>query len=86
MKLDLEPVRSGYVTPTFGPEDNAPLDPRLQRRLRRPMMVGGAVIGIMVIGLGAWAALTPLASGITAPGQVTVEANRKASWSTPASR
>ncbi|RAK51985.1 HlyD family type I secretion periplasmic adaptor subunit [Phenylobacterium soli] len=41
------------------------------------MLVGAAIIGTMVVGLGLWASLTPLASGITAPGQVTVEANRK---------
>jgi len=77
MKLDIGPVRSTYVAPTFGSEDKAPLDPRLQHRLRRPMMVGGLIIAVLVVGLTIWASLTPLASGITAPGQVTVEANRK---------
>ncbi|THD82121.1 MAG: HlyD family type I secretion periplasmic adaptor subunit [Phenylobacterium sp.] len=41
------------------------------------MLVGGAVIAICVFGLGAWATMTPLASGITAPGQVTVESHTK---------
>jgi HlyD family type I secretion membrane fusion protein len=41
------------------------------------MYVGAAIIIVLVLGLSAWASLTPLASGITAPGQVTVEANRK---------
>src|SRR3954470_5316786 len=77
MKLDIGPVRSTYVAPTFGAEDKAPLDPRLEHRLRRPMVVGALIIAVLVIGLIAWASLTPLASGITAPGQVTVEANRK---------
>lgn len=77
MKLDIGPVRSTYVAPTFGADDHTPLDPRLQHRLRRPMLVGAAIIGVLVIGLSAWAAFTPLASGISAPGQVTVEANRK---------
>ncbi|MEO8115272.1 MAG: HlyD family type I secretion periplasmic adaptor subunit [Phenylobacterium sp.] len=76
MKLEIGPVRSGYVAPTFG-DDRAPLDPRLQRRMRRPMVMGALVIGILVVGLGVWAALTPLASGITAQAQVRVESNRK---------
>ena len=77
MKLELGPVRGSYVAPTFGADDKTPLDPRLEQRMRRPMVVGAAIIGTMVIGLGLWASLTPLASGITAPGQVTVESNRK---------
>jgi HlyD family type I secretion membrane fusion protein len=77
MKLDLGPVRSTYVAPTFGTDVSAPLDPALERRLRRPMVVGAGIIGVLVIGLSLWASLTPLANGITAPGQVTVEANRK---------
>lgn len=77
MKLDLGPVRSSYVAPTFGTELGEPLDPALQQRLRRPMVIGAAIIGVLVIGLGLWAALTPLASGVTAPGEVKVEANLK---------
>ncbi|HKR87630.1 MAG TPA: HlyD family type I secretion periplasmic adaptor subunit [Phenylobacterium sp.] len=77
MKLDLGPVRSSYVAPTFGTDVMEPLDPALQQRLRRPMVVGAAIIGVLVVGLGLWAALTPLASGITAPGEVKVEANLK---------
>jgi len=77
MKLDLAPVRSAYVAPTFGSDVAGPLDPQLERRLRRPMVVGGSIIGVFVIGLSLWASLTPLANGVTAPGQVTVEANRK---------
>ena len=77
MKLDLGPVRSSYVAPTFGTDLMEPLDPALARRLRRPMVVGAAIIGVLVVGLGLWAALTPLASGISAPGEVKVEANLK---------
>lgn len=77
MKLDLGPVRSSYVSPTFGTDVMGPLDPALERRLRRPMIVGAAVIGLLVLGLGLWAALTPLASGISAPGEVKVESNVK---------
>jgi HlyD family type I secretion membrane fusion protein len=77
MKLDIGPVRSTYVAPTFGGDERLPIDPRLEHRLRRPMLVGAWIIGVLVIGLITWASLTPLASGISAPGQVTVEANIK---------
>jgi HlyD family type I secretion membrane fusion protein len=76
MKLDLGPVRSGYVAPTFG-SDVEPVHPTLEKRLRRPMVVGAAVIGVLVVGLGLWAALTPLASGVAAAGEVEVESNLK---------
>jgi HlyD family type I secretion membrane fusion protein len=77
MKLDLTPTRNNYVTPAFGGDDREVMDPALRRRLRRPMIVGAAVIGSMVVGLGLWASLTPLASGISAPAEVRVESNRK---------
>jgi HlyD family type I secretion membrane fusion protein len=77
MKLDLTPVRSSYVAPTFGGDDQLPIDPALQRRMRRPMIVGAAIIGVLVLGLGLWASLTPLATGITASGEVRVESNKK---------
>ena len=57
MKLEIGPVRSTYVAPTFGGEDRVPLDPALQRRLRRPMKVGAVIIGVFVLGLGLWASL-----------------------------
>src|SRR5947209_6593369 len=77
MKLDLTPVRSSYVAPTFGGSDHLPVDPALQRRLRRPMVVGGVVIATLVVGLGLWASVSSLSTGITAPGEVRVESNRK---------
>jgi hypothetical protein len=45
MKLDLTPVRSSYVTPTFGGDEHMPTDQVLQKRLRRPMITGAIVIG-----------------------------------------
>src|SRR3954447_12959285 len=77
MKLDLTPIRSSYVTPTFGGDDRLPVDHVLQKRLRRPMIAGAIVIGVLVIGLGTWASLSSLSTGITAPGEVRVEANLK---------
>jgi len=77
MKLDLGPVRSGYVAPVFGTDALEPIDPHLHHRLRRPMIIGAAIIGVLVLGLGLWASLTPLASGVSATGEVEVESNLK---------
>lgn len=78
MKLDLTPVRPGYVTPTFGGgDDNAPMAPELQHRLRRPMLVGAAVIGVFVVGLGIWASLGQLATGVPAQAEVRADSQRK---------
>lgn len=77
MKLEIGPLRSTYVEPSFGTGDENTVNPELERRLRRPMVVGGAVIGAFVIGLGLWAAVTPIDSGVTAPGELRVEQNRK---------
>jgi HlyD family type I secretion membrane fusion protein len=77
MKMDLGPVRSTYVAPTFGGDDNAPLAPQLQRRLRRPMLVGAVLIAVFVVGLGAWATFTTFPMGVTAPGEIRIESNRK---------
>jgi HlyD family type I secretion membrane fusion protein len=76
MKLDLTPIRSSYVAPTFG-DDRLPVDPVLQKRLRRPMVIGGLVILVLVFGLGAWASLSPLSMGVTGQGEVRVEMNKK---------
>ena len=75
MKLDFKPIKS-YVTPAFGFGDQ-PLDPDLERRMRRPMIIGSAVVGVFVVGMLLWAAIAPLTSGVTATGIVRVEANRK---------
>lgn len=77
MKLDIQPTRTGYVAPTFGGDDNAPMAPELEKRLRRPMVVGGMVIGVFVFGLGLWASLSELATGVPAPAEVRADAMRK---------
>jgi HlyD family type I secretion membrane fusion protein len=76
MKLDLTPVRSSYVAPTFG-DDHLPIDPKLQQRMRRPMIIGAGVILVLVVGLGLWASLSPLSVGVSAKGEVRVESNKK---------
>ena len=77
MKLDLTPHRAGYVTPTFGGDDNAPMAPELENRLRRPMLIGGAVIAVFVVGLGTWASLGQLATGVPAQAEVRADSQRK---------
>ncbi len=64
MKLELTPTHTNYVAPNFG-DDTLPIDPALQRRMRRPMLIGGAVIAVLVVGLGLWASLSPLSTGVT---------------------
>ena len=54
-----------------------PLDPDLERRLRRPMVTGAILIGVFVLGFLGWAVLAPLDSAVIAPGVVRVEENRK---------
>ena len=76
MKFELGPVKP-YVTPAFSGNDLAPLDPNLQRRVRQPMIMGSIVVGVFVVGMAIWAALSPLDSAVVAPGTVRVEDNRK---------
>jgi HlyD family type I secretion membrane fusion protein len=77
MKLEIGPVRSTYVAPTFGGDDRTPMDPALQRRLHHPMKVGAVIIAVLVLGLGLWASLYSRSTGITAPASIRVEQNRK---------
>ena len=82
MKLDFgqtrpDPENQGYVVPTFGAEDRGPMAKELQTRLRKPMILGGIVIAVFVFGLGLWASLDKLATGITAVGEVRADTMRK---------
>ena len=77
MKLDLTPIRSSYVAPSFDSDERLPVDPALHQRMRRPMIVGGLVILVFVVGLGAWASFSHIANGITAQAEVRVESSRK---------
>lgn len=77
MKLDLTPVRRNYVAPAFGSDEQETMPAELQNRLRRPMLVGGGVIGAFVIGLGLWASVSQLSTGITAQAEVRADAMRK---------
>ncbi len=76
MKMDLGPAHTNYVEPTFGDERGA-MDASLERRLKRPMVLGAAVIAVLVFGLGLWAALTYMEHGVQAQAEVMAADNRK---------
>ncbi|MFN9033738.1 MAG: HlyD family type I secretion periplasmic adaptor subunit [Alphaproteobacteria bacterium] len=71
----LERMRK-WLSPALKVSDQ-PLDPDLERRLRRPMITGSILIGVFVLGFLGWAILAPLESAVIAPGVVRVEENRK---------
>jgi HlyD family type I secretion membrane fusion protein len=77
MKLEIGPHRPTYVSPVFGDDDRPSGVPTLDPRVRRPMIIGAAVILVLVIGLSLWAAFTKLPVTVSAPAEVRVEANRK---------
>ena len=77
MSNNVQPLRQAYVAPSFNDNDQLPANSELSQRVRRPIRIGGAVIGVAVLGLGLWAAVTPISSAVSAPGQIRVEANRK---------
>ena len=77
MKSDLTTSRRNYVAPAFGSDENEVMPAELQQRLRRPMVVGAGVIGVFVIGLGLWASVSQLSTGITAIAEVRADAMRK---------
>ncbi|MFN9927268.1 MAG: HlyD family type I secretion periplasmic adaptor subunit [Phenylobacterium sp.] len=77
MKLDLGASRQNYVAPTFGVDEPRGLAPELERRLKRPMVIGGAVIGTFVVGAGLWASFASLATGVTAQAEVKADSQRK---------
>jgi HlyD family type I secretion membrane fusion protein len=49
----------------------------MRNRLRRPMLIGAAVIAFGVVGLGLWASIDKLATGVMAPAEVRADAMRK---------
>ena len=44
MKMDFHAPKP-YVAPSFDDKDLAPLDPELERRMRKPIVAGAAVVG-----------------------------------------
>lgn len=66
--------------PAPSPFANAPLtlaDASPMSRLRRVVWTGNLLIGVFVIGLGAWSSFAPLSSAAIASGIVETETNRK---------
>jgi HlyD family type I secretion membrane fusion protein len=76
MKLDFNAPRP-YETPSFGDKDLVPLDGTMDRRIKRPIVVGSIVVGVFVVGLTLFAAIARIDSAVVAPGTVRVEDNRK---------
>jgi HlyD family secretion protein/epimerase transport system membrane fusion protein len=48
-----------------------------KRQIRGPIRSGGIVIGVFVVGFFVWASVFKLAGGVSAPGIISVENNRK---------
>jgi HlyD family type I secretion membrane fusion protein len=48
-----------------------------QRRVRRPMVLGAAFVGVFVVGALIWAAVFSIKGGVVAPGSVRPEDNRQ---------
>jgi len=77
MNNNVQPLRPGYLAPSFNDNEELPVQAELTRRVRKPIRTGAAVIGVAVLGLGLWASVTPISSGVSAPGKIRVESNRK---------
>lgn len=76
MKLDFKAPKP-YESPSFGDKDLVPLDGTMDRRIKRPIIIGTAVVGVFVVGLTLFAAVARIDSAVVAPGTVRVEDNRK---------
>ena len=63
--------------PSFGVEPDAEAKAKAARDARKPMIAGGVIVALGVVGLGLWAAIAPINSAVVAPGAFRVEANRK---------
>lgn len=73
-----QPVPPAEVGPaSFDPVGDAAAGEIVRLRLRRPILLGTAVVLILVLGLLVWAALAPIAGAVVAPGVVRVENNSK---------
>jgi HlyD family secretion protein len=80
MKFDLSRI-FGEATPMEAPQVGgplgAPLSAEARASIRGPIIAGGLIVLIFVVGLGLWATFAPIWGAIVAPGQIRVEANRK---------
>jgi HlyD family secretion protein/epimerase transport system membrane fusion protein len=72
-------ARKGEVVPLRGLQisPDEPISDEQRRRLRGPIVAGGITCAVFVVGFLVWAAVFKIAGGVTSPGVVVVENNRK---------
>lgn len=63
--------------PVIGGLADGPLSDTAQQNLRKPVMIGLALIAVFVVGLGIWASVSQIGGAVAAPGVFRVEASRK---------
>jgi HlyD family secretion protein len=68
---------SGGVPALWQPQSEPLILDAPRPRTRIPMFVGYAIVLIFLVGLGSWAAFTPLAEAAIAPGVLKVEGTRR---------
>ncbi|RIY01368.1 HlyD family type I secretion periplasmic adaptor subunit [Aureimonas flava] len=71
---DQQPALPGAPTP--GPKSGGE-DGGFDFGLRRPIIIGSAIVGVFIVGIGTWAAFAPLSGAVLAGGVVKVEDSRK---------
>ena len=79
MRARLPAPPASVPSPGFGfhPGDDDAVPPRLARRITRHIQLGMGVVAVFVLGLGLWAAISPVTGAVPAHGVVKVENNRK---------
>lgn len=74
-KSDVEaPAQGGGVPALPAPSEH---EGAFDFGLRRPILLGSAIVGVFIVGLGTWAAFAPLSGAVIAQGVVKVEDSRK---------
>ena len=64
-------------TDARAPVNSSGMSTEQKRQLWSPIVTGGVLILVLVVGLFVWAAISRIAGGVPAPGAVMVENNRK---------
>ena len=75
--IDLITREPSKELPALGGPIDMPLSASARASMRAPIIAGGVIIAVFVVGFGLWAAIAPIWGAVTAPGVVRVEANRK---------
>jgi HlyD family type I secretion membrane fusion protein len=73
----LVPRSAGGPPAVWQPEDPALILDAPKPRTGVPLLIGWAILLVFCLGLGGWAALTPLAEAAIAPGMLKVEGTRR---------